>query len=246
MLKNIAAVDIGNSRIKMLFENEYTFSNYDEGWLYQVKNFFESFQMKRIKIVYSSVNNQMEFLFKKFLSKTRNLEFESIAQHLERQRIIDFSNIEGIGSDRVLGLFGALNYCEPPFITIDCGTAVTINVLDVNKKCRGGAIFAGMQLQNTSLAKATAGLKEIDLDFNTQGAGKSTTQAIQIGIVTGTAGAVKEIVTKIISQEFNNQKVPLYFTGGNSELVMKALEGWGFDMRFNDRLVIDGILKIMN
>ena len=165
---------------------------------------------------------------------------------------MDVSGIQGIGTDRVLSLIGALHHALEhfpsrimPIITIDCGTAVTVNALNTRRKCLGGAILPGVGTQLRALHHFTQQLPEVEVGFEDASTGTNTAQAIRIGVVRGVAGALKEITQTIIDRDFQGELPMVIITGGDAGLVLKALESWHVAPLYEPHLVLNGASALM-
>ena len=79
-------------------------------------------------------------------------------------KILDFSSVDSttIGADRVANAVAALDYGTPALI-LDCGSAVTIELVDKNLRFLGGAIAPGRKMLRQALHANTAQLPEIPL-----------------------------------------------------------------------------------
>ena len=192
---------------------------------------------------YSYVNPE---IIKRIKSKinVNDIEFLDTSILLEKQKKIKYKHIDGIGTDRVLGLLGALREKEPPFITVDCGTAITVNVLNQNYECCGGAIFAGISTQMKALNSYTRQLPEIELFPEKITAGRNTHHALRSGIITGTVGAIKELTYRISKEEFNTENITIILTGGDSEIVFNAIDNFDYIVLRRKNLVLDGIIEL--
>jgi type III pantothenate kinase len=150
-----------------------------------------------------------------------------------------------MGVDRVFGLLGALMNNPAPLITVDCGTAVTVNAIDEHGVCLGGAIFAGVDTQMKALEISTSGLKRVDIYYDDASCGIDTAQALRIGIIRGIAGGIKEIVKRIASSEFRGAPYTIVFTGGSSDKLLTEMRNWDVPVKFNQYLVLEGILSVI-
>lgn len=236
-MPGFACADVGNSRIKIMIGELSRAFRAEE--LYTVRDFFgESID----KIYYSSVNDAALQDLKKALNPSATLI--DINKFSVGDTIADSSMISGMGSDRRLGLIGALTIVDAPLITVDFGTATTVNAIDKNRKIRGGVILPGIYTQLKSLRSEGSGLRNVTLVDFQSAAGKTTDEAVSSGIVTGTVGAVREIAQRIIAEEFGGAGCPIIATGGAFGIVesriKKAIDGLIFD----DRLVLKGIYSM--
>lgn len=246
---DICAVDIGNSRIKALAHQnrgsayvEYFASEYDYDWLRNFKKFLKELPGEFI-LAYSSVKPSALEQALGIAGKFKNNTIYSADFILEKQNILQYGNIKGIGYDRLFGLIGAMRGNEPPLITVDCGTAVTVNTVDKKGDCLGGAIFAGLNTQAQALSQNAEALKDIDIKTPHTVAGQNTCDAMRSGIIFSVVGGIKDICNRIISEEFNSKSVPFVITGGGGELISEILNEDGFENTYERNLVLNGIIS---
>jgi type III pantothenate kinase len=127
-----------------------------------------------------------------------------------------------VGLDRLLGAVAAkaMSLPETPAITVDVGTAVTVNLIDSDGVFQGGAIFPGPRLMGRALHEFTAKLPLIDLAEPLEdlwGPGKNTADAIRLGIDAALGAGVAQLVDLFIDQCL---APPLVFvTGGGGHLI---------------------------
>ena len=248
--EKIIAADIGNSRLKILESGFYGAYEYDNNLEINFLNYLNSIknsETQRVIFIYSSVNTKILDKILLINSNFQRIENIDCRQILIKQNRIDYSEIQNIGSDRLVGLFRASELYDLPIVTVDCGTAVTINALDETGKVAGGAIFAGVKTQLRALASSTANLNEIEMYYESDSIGKDTATALRIGIIKGIAGAIQEIISNICKYNFNSniQKVSVILTGGYSKIIMEALLGNSqFIPVLNQNLVCEGILSL--
>jgi len=276
--RDFIAVDIGNSRIKLLYSDEMTSIDIKEGWQVLFNNYLkgvfqlakgsltkdsltqESLSIYSLNVCVSSVNDRVEKELRGILDWVNDPSFHfqvvNTNDVLDTQKIVDFSLVSGMGSDRKLGLIGALDYIKAPLITVDIGTAVTINTLDKYCICRGGVIFPGPYTQVKSLAERTSGLAgitglgEVDMCVAAEINGLDTLTAMSNGIIYGVCGSIKEIIRLIKFQNPEMVKAKIIMTGGGAELIKWVLKTWvndplDFNFRYEEDLVLRGILKII-
>lgn len=238
----LIAVDIGNSRIKLLTGNNYLAMDYSGGLKPGIDKYLSSMPDEQKYICISSVNDEHLTKFMNFIGPNDRVDF--VEGILEKQKILKYDKIEGIGPDRLLGLIGALTLASPPLITVDCGTAVTVNALDKNSNCIGGAIFAGASTQIDSMAGATERLSQFDLNDSLRVPGKTTEEAINSGVILSIVGGIKEIIQRITINEFNGDEVEIFITGGYSEIIAAELANSGFKSILQPQLVLLGIIEL--
>lgn len=251
-MNNIIAADIGNSRIKILNDDNLISMDYSEDWTRKIKKFIPDYS----RVFYSSVNPSMEDILIESSEITENIDFINAKIILEKEEHIKYRHIHGIGTDRVLGLLGAISIDKAPLITVDCGTAVTVNVVDANSKIIGGAIFAGVYTQlNALLHQAdevnNAYEKVPEKDFvellsTLEPAGDNTKDALKSGIINSVVGGIANIIKKINFKYFNNDDVKIFTTGGYGKIISDSLNEEGLNARYVQTLVLEGILHLSN
>jgi len=128
-----------------------------------------------------------------------------------------------VGADRLANAIAALAIVGAPAIVVDCGTAITIEVIDVQQRFRGGAILPGRQLQRQVLHDCTALLPLVPLTSEPAVAiGNNTAAAIRAGIDTGLAAAVAGLVEQS-RQQIGTATCPVLATGGDAAYFLAAL-----------------------
>lgn len=128
---------------------------------------------------------------------------------------------ESVGIDRLLGAIAAnaRRHPEHPAVTIDAGTAITLNLVGPDGSFLGGAILPGARLMALALNSHTARLPLVDtMQLGHHILGESTDEAIRLGIRCALTGAVKEFLNSIAIR-FNDRPIDTFYTGGNASLL---------------------------
>lgn len=152
-----------------------------------------------------------------------------------------YTNPGTLGCDRWLAMIAARNEFDQTLCVIDCGTAVTIDVLSSNGMHIGGLISPGI-----TTARHSLGLKANNLTI-VENTGeninnKSSFLAIntQDAILGGTLYQMSAYIERIVSefkQEFGNN-TDCIITGGDAELMLSLT---GHHMYHRETLVLDGL-----
>jgi type III pantothenate kinase len=106
-------------------------------------------------------------------------------------------NPREVGADRVVNALAAFTLVRGPAIVVDFGTATNFDVVSGKGEFLGGVIAPGMQASAASLFSRTARLTRVELIPPPHAVGTSTVEAIQSGLIFGTAGEVDAIVGRI-------------------------------------------------
>lgn len=144
-----------------------------------------------------------------------------------------------IGSDLVSNAYAAKKQLQRNTIIVDFGTALTFTVYNENKGIEGVTISPGLKTIISTLSGSTAQLPEIEIKIPKSAIGRSTSTAIEAGVLFGFIGQVKEILSRI-KKELN---APYYVvaTGGLSSVIEELKKE--FDSIDKD-LTIEGIRLI--
>ncbi|GAB4265858.1 MAG: pantothenate kinase [Methylomicrobium sp.] len=124
---------------------------------------------------------------------------------------------ERLGVDRWLCLIAAHHAFRSPVCIVDCGTALTVDVLDGNGKHRGGVICPGLSMMKHSLYHGTTNLALIDQHYSL-GIAQTTESAIYSGTLYAATGLV---MTILMQQE---PTYDLVITGGDADLIARHID----------------------
>jgi type III pantothenate kinase len=126
-------------------------------------------------------------------------------------------NPREVGADRIVNALAAFDRYGGPCIVIDFGTATTYDVVSQKGEFIGGAIAPGIQVSNRSLATATARLPQVELHTPRSAIGRSTVEAIQSGLVYGTAAETEGMIARMRGEL--GAAVRVVATGGLAPIV---------------------------
>lgn len=159
-----------------------------------------------------------------------------------------------LGADRFVAMLAAYrSQNSKACIVIDCGTAITIDIVNRLGKHIGGVILPGLSLCKESLNKKAKNLQKtgkssqvnhpIRLDKTTLFA-TDTQYGIQSGCYYGLAGAIKDICQKmekaLIKCDIHSTKIDKIICGGDAKVFYPLLSGYQLKVD----LVMDGLVYI--
>ena len=146
-----------------------------------------------------------------------------------------YPEVEKLGIDRWLAMIGAWNYCKKNVCIIDCGSAITVDVVNAKGLHQGGMISPGLVLSARALTDHTHALTaEQRKKFSTLA--NNTEDAINSGCYHQFIGGVQYMLKKI--QQHMGGDVKYIITGGDAELILNALD---LEMRYEPDLVLKGL-----
>ena len=141
----------------------------------------------------------------------------------EAGKVLDLSCVDSstLGADRLANAAAALDFGLPALV-LDCGSAVTIELIDREKRFLGGAIAPGRKLLRQALHDHTALLPEIPLGSRLPAfPGPNTLEAMRFGIDRGAAGSARELIGACEKCYGPFNKI---VTGGDAEFFALALD----------------------
>jgi len=101
---------------------------------------------------------------------------------------------KAIGTDRVCAAAAAFDTLRSACIIVDFGSAVTVDLVNDEGTLLGGAILPGIHMQLRALHEYTAALPEVEVASPEHAYGRDTTEAMQVGVCRGIAGAARGLV----------------------------------------------------
>jgi len=168
-------------------------------------------------------------------------ELSATRRHPLRQRRITHAELpidvrldepHRVGIDRLAGAAAAAYLKQPgqAAIVVDCGTAVTVNMLSPDGGFLGGAILPGPALMARALSDGTSRLPElasIELASPPAMPGRSTSEAIAAGIGWGLRGAITRCVEAARSgfPGAAGREAACIVTGGFAPAILDCLPG---------------------
>jgi type III pantothenate kinase len=127
-------------------------------------------------------------------------------------------NPREVGADRIVDALAAYNRFGGPCIVVDVGTAITYDAVSERGEFLGGAITPGINVSAASLFSHTAKLPMVELLTPRSVVGKNTVEAIQSGLIYGTAAEVDGLVERM--REELGGRATVVATGGLAAIVV--------------------------
>jgi type III pantothenate kinase len=110
---------------------------------------------------------------------------------------VRYDNPHEVGADRIVNALAAYELLGGPVIAVDFGTATTFDCVSKNGEYLGGAIFPGMHTSMEALFERASMLHRVEVARPRSVIGKTTTAALQSGLLYGYAGVVDSMVERI-------------------------------------------------
>ncbi len=245
----LLAIDVGNTRIKAgVFEGDKLRNK-----LY-INEIHELSQLSEDKIssaAVSSVVPEKINPLRNLLRERFRIEPLVITTSSQFNLKINYSTIETLGIDRLCSAEGAFYLAKNSnefddfpnstfLITIDFGTASTINVVEPPGIFTGGMISPGIELMLKALHSSTAQLPNVSIDDYESFIGNSTKSSIASGVINSLIGLIERMVNHLTTER-NAKKVKIFITGGGARTVSKFLR---LEHLYEENLVLIGIKEI--
>ena len=128
-----------------------------------------------------------------------------------------YEHAERLGVDRWCALIAARQHARQASCIIDCGTAITIDIVTKYGVHQGGVILPGLNLMRKALSNNTSELKNIAEESNFQTLAVNTQSAIQAGTLYTITATIERIVDDL-REQFDN-KIRFIITGGDAEVL---------------------------
>lgn len=150
-----------------------------------------------------------------------------------------------VGIDRLVGAVAAnrLRDSQRPAIVVDLGTAITVDLVDLQGVFLGGAILPGIGMSARALYEFTDLLPLLDMRVLREpppALGRSTTDAMQSGLYWGAVGGVRELISRLAGDAVASDSAApqVFLTGGAAPAVASLLTS---DALYVPHLVLGGI-----
>ena len=126
-----------------------------------------------------------------------------------------------VGADRIADVVGALDFASPPFLVIDSGTALTVDVLDAQRRYLGGVIVPGVDLSIRCLATHAARLERVEFRVPDSPLGRNTADCIRAGVFFAHLGGIEYLVREY--RGMVGEEAEVITTGGAMRLFRDRL-----------------------
>ncbi|MGI9114274.1 MAG: type III pantothenate kinase [Chthoniobacterales bacterium] len=136
---------------------------------------------------------------------------------------IDYPQPRSVGADRLANAVAVTELYGTPAIVIDFGTAVTFDIVSAQNAYIGGVIAPGLEAMTNFLYQRTALLPRLSLREPRSAIGKTTREAMLAGAIFGYRGLVREILRRVVAEEFARKRVHIVATGGYAELLASKM-----------------------
>jgi type III pantothenate kinase len=213
-------IDSGNSFIKWALANDDSFimeSSCPSKETLSLHDSWKSYDAPARVIVSNVAEESIASEIRKVVTSLWQLDVEFIVSSKNCCGLVNsYHRPSQLGVDRWLAMVAAYQMTLSTVIVIDCGTAVTIDLVNEKGHFLGGVIMPGLSSALKSLGADTDAVGVIgDTGAITRTTAQSTEEAVQAGVLYGLAGGIERVVRE---HALSVDKVAsIFITGGDAE-----------------------------
>lgn len=247
--QNTLLIDVGNSSVKWRLITHATTKNKPTMLQQQyAKDINTSFFIKcwekldkPEKVVVSCVaKKQVWQALEQACEQLWSVKAERIASSKDGFGLVNaYNQPSDLGSDRWCAMIGVFEKTDSDFVVVDCGSAITLDVVTGSGNHLGGYILPGLAMMKQSLGMNTA---EVQVDLSSITSSLTPACSTQGGVDSAVyLSAVKLIEAVYEQQDKQSKNVQCVLTGGGAESIAKFLS---IKYVMMPELVLDGLAII--
>jgi type III pantothenate kinase len=169
-------------------------------------------------IVLSSTVPQLQREYELFADRWAGADLLVLGPGVATGMPVRYDDPREVGPDRVANAIAARELYGPPAIVVDFGTSTNFDVVSAAGEYVGGVLAPGVEISMEALSARAARLTKVPFAAPDRVIGKTTTSALQSGLVYGFAGQVDAIVGRIRA-ELGSPDARVIATGGLAQLI---------------------------
>jgi type III pantothenate kinase len=222
----LLAIDVGNTQTVFgLFEGEALSDQFRVGTdpshtgdelAVMLRAFVELEALEGIVLSTTVPQLQREYEF--FAERWAGAELLVLGPGVQTGVPIHYDDPREVGPDRIANAVAARERHGSPAIVVDFGTSTNFDVVSAAGAYIGGVLAPGIEISMDALFARAARLTKVTFAAPPRVIGKTTTSALQSGLVYGFAGQVDAIVARI-REELESPDAPAIATGGLADLI---------------------------
>ena len=135
---------------------------------------------------------------------------------------VRYENPHEVGADRIVNAVAAFEIYGGPVIAVDFGTATTFDCISKQGEYVGGVICPGIHISMEALFDRASKLHRVEIAKPKSVIGRTTTAALQSGLLYGNSGMVDSMVKRIRKELGNDARV--IATGGLARRIANESE----------------------
>jgi len=148
-------------------------------------------------VVYGSVVPRLDRDFERAVRRVVGKGPLRVTRHLKTGLRIHLRRPDELGADRLVNAAWGFRKYGGPLLIVDFGTATTVCAVTASGAYIGGAILPGLALSARALTRNAAKLRPIRFDGPLPLSGRTTAEAMRLGVVEGHAGAITALLERV-------------------------------------------------
>ncbi len=144
-----------------------------------------------------------------------------------------------LGPDRWAAVIGAQALGPVPAVVIDCGTAITVDVVSRDNRYLGGAILPGLDLARDSLRGRAERIADVS-PRSVALVGRSTAECVASGVLYGAAGGIDRYLDEL--ETALGDPLHALLTGGDAPRLQPLLKR---TVTLEPELVLRGLAEML-
>jgi type III pantothenate kinase len=232
-------IDIGNSKLKIAQKRgrqwDYLLKADNGSAVYETEQFLKENSFDHLIIC--SVREDILKLVKSQVADNRHTV---LTHSMIPENHLMYGTPHTLGMDRYLSSYGSFCLAESHVVTIDTGTACTIDLMTADGVYRGGVIMPGLALFHRTVEEGLPELPSVSRTLPAEWPGRSTRESLEWGINGSYLLAVEGFIEKYTNEL--ESEVTLYITGGDAEFLNYNLNP-GIEMHYHPYLIFEGMLR---
>jgi type III pantothenate kinase len=224
-------IDMGNTRLKwavttggQLMAGQFLVNNQinqDE----LVKHWKGLYHPRRIAISCVGTNQLLELVQAVAHQLWLDVEIILVKSQAQAFGVINaYQHPEKLGIDRWLALVAVWQKYHSSACIVDCGTAITVDLINADGHHQGGLISPGLALMKKSLGLGTEALpfNNVDIASDQDGSPPFLANSTDAAIYSGTLMAAVGLIEHVLANYDETRQ--LIFTGGDADLIARQLK----------------------
>lgn len=243
-------VDIGNSRIKWAVSDGDEFTSIGEAEYVtkeldvQLDVMLNSLEKQPSIVVSSVAAPRVLKAFVSWVEGRWQSDVQIIKTTQQQGRLINgYVNPERLGVDRWLAMIAATDAGNigVPVCVIDCGSALTIDVVNSDGGHLGGMIVPGLSMMRNALVKGASGIRLKDeLPADVSLLARDTEGAVTGGTLYAAVSMLDRICSDIVTSL--GCRTQFIITGGDAPMLIPLLDN---EFEYDANLVLNGLLRVI-
>ena len=221
-------IDIGNTRVKFAFlesgrfADSQTFVRSKTGIKAGLNSHFKGVEGIEAVFVSNVAGDKIAAQLTEWTEKKWQVTPTFVQSEKKRFGVTNaYAEPEVLGVDRWLSLIAARQHARMATCIIDCGTAITVDIVTKYGLHQGGMILPGLDLMRNSLVSGTSDLTDMLEESEFKTLAVNTQSAIQTGTLYTVTATIDRLMSDL-KEQFKN-RIRFIITGGDAELIRPIL-----------------------